>query len=113
MGRKRKPMAPVSQLNGQLEGWKLRLELLRQAMLLGKQSMQFLDAMKRVIELGMRIQGIVKNINAMSDADMRRHLADIDKARAVMDAALRLGGGQMGIIPQPEAMEVPGSERRQ
>lgn len=112
-GKQAKPVAALSHLGG-MHGADLRLELLRQGALLGVQSIQFLAALKRVAELGMRIQGIVQGINAMHDVDVRRHLAEIVKARGIMDAALRLGGGQQReAAPQPGAMEVPGCGRRQ
>ncbi|MHC1792034.1 hypothetical protein [Solidesulfovibrio sp.] len=111
-GKQVKPVAALSHLEG-MAGADLRLELLRQGALLGVQSMQFMAALKRVAELGMRIQGIVQGINAMPDAEVRRHLADIVKARGIMDAALRLGGEQREAAPQPGAMEVPGCGRRQ
>lgn len=88
----------------------LRLELMRQGMSLGVQTVQFLEALKPVFDLGPRVQGLVQRINTMPDADVQRLLAEIAKARVFMDEVCRLAGAasEREAAPQSEAVGVPG-----
>jgi hypothetical protein len=118
--RKRKPAqarqagAPVSSATNPMPSlalFSLRVGLMRECAQLGQYAFQALQGLEI---LGFRVRDIVARAPNMPEVEVRHELAEIGKARAIMEAAMRLGG-VIGAAERPHsaATPAPGSDRRQ